>query len=379
MSPSSQSAQMHDAKNKIISDVAETITFIFATPTIIFELCASCFTMAARGSNPRELVVRKGTSQQLPGEDLFDTVSLNNLEVSGFAELCNLSTKIVNLENLLQLILKQNGLTCLPSEIGALKLLKFLDVSSNKLDSLPVELYKLSSLQTLILNNNKLQLISFPDVSQKECLPHLQYVDLAYNQIEELPSFLFQCSQLSELFMAGSLLKNVSDQIGNMSQLKTLDLSKNSISDLPRELSNCSKLRSLLLTENPIVDRRLLKLINQHGTTKPRTILDYLHSHGTGIQLPTKHESKGKKKGKKTAGKKLEETGAEHDNDNDDDVVVFGAKYCIKVVKPSHVLEVCSLQSARAVRQYIVCCVIKNVDLASPGNFKKFITIQVCL
>jgi len=372
---------MHDAKNKIISfvisDVA-TITFIFATPTIIFELCTSCFTMAARGSNPRELVIRKGTSQQLPGEDLFDIVSLNNLEVSGFAELCNLSTKIVNLENLLQLILKQNGLTCLPSEIGALKLLKFLDVSSNKLDSLPVELYELSSLQTLILNNNKLQLTSFPDVSQKECLPHLQYVDLAHNQIEELPSFLFRCSQLSELFMAGSLLKNVSDQIGNMSQLKTLDLSKNSISDLPRELSNCSKLRSLLLMENPIVDRRLLKLINQHGTTKPRTILDYVHSRGTDIQLPRKHESKAKKKGKKSAGKKLEETGAEHDND-DDDVVVFSAKYCIKVVKPSHVLEVRSLQSARAVRQYIVCCVIKNVDLASPGNFKKFITIQVCL
>jgi len=337
--------------------------------------------MAGRGNNPRELVIRKGTSQQLPGEELFDTVSLNNLEVSGFAELCNLSTKIVNLENLLQLILKQNGLTCLPSEIGALKLLKFLDVSSNKLDSLPVELYGLSSLQTLILNNNELRLTSFPDVSQKECLPHLQYVDLAHNQIEELPSFLFRCSQLSELFMAGSLLKNVSDQIGNMSQLKTLDLSKNSISDLPCELSNCSKLRSLLLTENPIVDRRLLKLINQHGTTKPRTILDYVHSHGTGTQpLSTKSESKGKKKGKKTASKKLEETGDGLDDDSDnDDVVVFGAKYCIKVVKPSHVLEVHSVQSARAVRQYIVCCVIQNIDLASPGNFKKFITIQVGL
>ena len=338
--------------------------------------------MAARGSNPRELVIRKGTtpsSQQLPGEEIFDVVSLNNLEVSGFVELCNLSTKIVNLENLLQLILKQNGLTRLPSEIGALKSLKFLDVSSNKLDSLPAELYQLSALQTLILNNNKLRLASFPDVSQKECLLHLQYVDLAHNQIEELPGFLFQCSQLSELFMAGSLLKNVSDQIGNMSQLKTLDLSKNSISDFPRKLSNCSKLRSLLLMENPIADRRLLKLINQHGTTKPRTILDYVHSHGTGtLPVPTKSESKGKKKGKKTsaASKKVDDG---HDDDDDDDVVVFGAKYCIKVVKPSDVLEVHSLQSARAVRQYIVCCVIKMVDLASPGNFKKFITIQVGL
>jgi len=339
--------------------------------------------MAARGNNLRELIIRKGTtsaSQQLPGEEIFDTSSLNNLELSGFVELCDLSTKIAKLENLLQLVLKQNSLAGLPSEIGALKSLKFLDVSSNKLDSLPVELYELPALQTLILNNNKLQLASFPYVTQKECLPHLQYVDLAHNPIEGLPSFLFQCFQLSELFMAGTSLKSVSDQIGTMSQLKTLDLSKNSISDLPRELSNCTKLRSLLLTENPIADRRLLKLINQHGGTKPRAILDYVQLHGFSTQpLPPKSESKGKKKGKKTATKKPQVVDGHDDdrNDDDDDVVVFGAKYCIKVIKPSDVLEVCSVQSAREVRQYIVCCAIRYLDLASPGNFKKFIAIQV--
>ena len=338
--------------------------------------------MATRGDK-RELVIRKGVtpdSEQPPGEKIFDIVSLNNLEVSGFPELCDLSKRIANLTNLLQLVLKGNGLSGLPSEIGALKLLKHLDLSHNSLESVPAELYELQALQTLVLSTNKLVQVSFPDVSTKGYLPRLHYVDVSNNQLEEFPPFLFNCSELSELLASNNSLKGLSFEIGHMSQLKTLDLNKNSISQLPQELSSCSKLRSLLLTDNPIADRRLLKLVDQHGTTKPRTILDYIRSHCQSSQASSvKTEPKSKKKGKKsTPGKKeVDKDDDVHDGDNSDDIVVFGAKYCIRVTKPSAALEVQAAQSARAVRQYIVCCVIKNLDLASPGNFKKFITIQV--
>lgn len=340
--------------------------------------------MATRGDK-RELVIRKGItpdSEQPPGEEIFDAVSLNNLEISGFPELCNLSKKIANLNNLLQLVLKGNGLTSLPSEIEALKLLKHLDLSNNTLNSVPVELYELQALQTLVLSNNKLTQFSFPDISTKDYLPHLHYVDFSSNLLEELPPFLFNCSQLAELLASNNSLKQLSFEVGHMSQLKTLDLSKNSIPELPQELSNCSKLRSLLLTDNPIADRRLLKLIDQHGVTKPRSVLDYVRSHGSSTQpsqgSSVKIEPKSKKKGKKSASaKKLEaEKDDIHDGDDDDDVI-FGAKYCVRVTKPTDVLEIQATHSARAVRQYIVCCVIKNVNLASPGNFKKFINIQV--
>lgn len=351
-----------------------------------FEKRGTIIEMATRGDK-RELVIRKGVtpnSEQPPGEEIFDTVSLNNLEVSGYPELCDLSKKIANLNNLLQLVLKGNSLTSLPSEIGALKLLKHLDLSYNTLDSIPVELYELQALQTLVLSNNKLVRVSFPDVSTKDYLPHLHYIDVSNNQLEELPPFLFNCSELAELLASNNSLKHLSFEIGRMSQLKTLDLNKNSISELPQELSNCSKLRSLLLTGNPIADRRLLKLIDQHGNTKPRTVLDYVRSHGSSTQSSqassVKTEPKSKKKGKKSASGKKPEADKDdvHDgDDNDDDVVVFGAKYCIRVTKPANVVEIQATQCARAVRQYIVCCVIKNVDLASPGNFKKFINIQV--
>ena len=100
--------------------------------------------MDTRGSKQRELVIRKGVTpylEQPPGEEIFDIVSLNNLEVSGFPELYDLPKKIANLNNLLQLVLKRNSLTSLPSEIGSLKLLKHLDLSFNTLSSVPVELY----------------------------------------------------------------------------------------------------------------------------------------------------------------------------------------------------------------------------------------------
>ena len=342
--------------------------------------------MATRGDK-RELVIRKGdtpNTDQPPGEEIFDILSLNNLEVSGFSDLRDLSRKIANLSNLLQLVLKRNGLTGVPSEIGALKLLKHLDVSHNALNSTPVELYELQALQTLVLSNNNLIQVSFPEVSTKGCLPHLQYVDISNNHLEELPSFLFTCPQLAELLASNNSLKHLSFEIGRMGQLKTLDLSKNLISELPQDLSNCSKLRSLLLTGNPIGDRRLLKLIDQHGDTKPRTVLDYVRSHGSknqGSQASSvKADAKSKKKGKKSApAKKVEadEGDIKDGNDQDDDVVVFGAKYCVTVTKPGKVLDIQAAQSARAVRQYIVCCIIKDIDLASPGNFKKFINIQV--
>ena len=348
----------------------------------MFEKGGTVIEMATR-LDKRELVIREGTGEEPPGEEIFDIVSLNNLEVSGFQDLCDLSQKIANLINLLQLVLKNNGLTNLPSEIGALKVLKHLDLSRNVLSSIPVELYELQALQTLVLSNNNLVQASFPDVSTKDYLPHLHYVDISNNQLEELPSFLFGCVQLAELLASNNSLKHLSFEIGQMGQLKTLDLSKNSITELPRELSNCSKLRSLLLTGNPIGDRRLLKLIDQHGSTKPRTVLDYVRSHGTSSQpslaaSSVKAEPKSKKKGKKSAmSKKLEAHKGVPDDDDQDDDIVFGAKYCVRVSKPTNALEIQATQSARAVRQYIVCCVIKNIDLASPGNFKKFITIQV--
>ena len=351
-----------------------------------FEKCGTIIEMAARGDK-RELVIKKGAtpnSEQPPGEEIFDIVSLNNLEVSGFSDLRDLSKKIANLNNLLQLVLKRNGLTSVPSEVGALKLLKHLDVSHNALNSTPVELYELQALQTLVLSNNNLTQVSFPDASTKDCLPHLQYVDISNNRLEELPPFLFSCSQLAELLASNNSLKHLPFEIGRMGQLKTLDLNKNLISELPQELSNCSKLRSLLLTGNPIGDRRLLKLIDQHGDTKPRTVLDYVRSHGSKSQesqaSSAKAETKSKKKGKKSvAAKKLEADRGDVDdgNDQDDDVVVFGAKYCVKVTKPAKALDIQAAQAARAVRQYIVCCVINDIDLASPGNFKKFINIQV--
>ena len=47
---------------------------------------------------------------------------------------------------------------------------------------------------------------------------------------------------------------------------------------LPNELSKC-KIKSLSFESNPIKDRKLKKLIEQHGATKPKSVLDYLKTN----------------------------------------------------------------------------------------------------
>ena len=47
---------------------------------------------------------------------------------------------------------------------------------------------------------------------------------------------------------------------------------------LPNELSKC-KIKSLSLESNPIKDRKLKKLIEQHGATKPKSVIDYLKAN----------------------------------------------------------------------------------------------------
>ena len=47
---------------------------------------------------------------------------------------------------------------------------------------------------------------------------------------------------------------------------------------LPNELSKC-KIKSLSFESNPIKDRKLKKLIEQHGATKPKSVLDYLKAN----------------------------------------------------------------------------------------------------
>ena len=335
----------------------------------------------AASSGKRELVLRKDAMTKATacsfeeGSDvsLFGVVSLNNLRVSGFHHLPHLS-RISELTALLQLSLTENQLESLPKELGSLQRLRLLDVSRNSLTSLPTSLFLLPALQTLLMAHNSLSNSSFPADLQVPVLPSLHQLDVAGNQLTSLPAFLTHTPHLAELRIAHNSLSSLdADLIGGMASLRLLEAHNNQLLTLPHQLASCSKLKTLQLEGNPLKDRRLLKLVTQHGTHKPKAVLDYLASRApqTGRE-GAKGKGKGRGKGKVTVVEVAEES-------EDSDVEFSDRPPVLMVVRPERGcgVEVVATSNARRVRPYIVCTVIRGLTLGHHDTLREFLTLQV--
>ena len=348
--------------------------------------------LAAAGK--RELVIKKGSGSAEAAsvesgncDALFTITTLNHLQVSGFPELKTLSSSISHLDSLLQLILTHNEFSTLPDEIGALAKLKLLDVSNNKIAQLPASIYNLKSLHTLILGHNALTDASFPKAADAaNVFPNLHHLDIVENQLTALPEFVYQAHSLQELVASDNIVASLEPAIGSLISLKQLDMRRNKISSVPFELTVCAKLKTLRLEENPVSDRRLMKLITQHGAGKPKAVLDYIASHTS--KAATGSEEKGGGGGGKKGKKKKKEfkeddvvksKPGERDGGDDSDLEIefSDSKPQLQIVRPPNFFEVIVTPEARKVRPYVVCAIVRRVDLVSDSNFAKFIALQV--
>ena len=333
----------------------------------------------AASSGKRELVLRKDAVTEKvvkaieEGEDLslFTVATLNNLQLNGFSGVAHLS-RVASLTALLQLGLTENQLESLPHEIGSLPKLKLLDVSQNQLSSLPSSLFLLPSLQTLILASNSLTDSSFSVDLSGEVLPSLHQLDVTGNQLTALPSFLSHTPQLAELRVAHNSLSSLHPTlIQSLAGLRVLEAHENQLLTLPHELAGCSKLKSVRLEANPLRDRRLLKLVTQHGTHKPKAVLDYLASRAP--QPPPAGKKEGKKKGKSVVRVESEE------EDNDVEFSLQPPEVVIVRPELGKGLEVVATGNARKVRPYLVCTVMRGVSLATEESMRQFISLQTKL
>ena len=331
----------------------------------------------AATTGKRELTVKKqafsdedaASIETWKDETLFKVRGLNHLRLMGFSSMTSFSPQISQLNSLLELILTNNGLESLPEEIGSLSRLRLLDASHNQLKLLPRSFYSLSSLQKLLLAHNQLCKDSFPPQSaagsDSPPFPSLQYIDMSHNEMEELPEFVYQSVSVLELLSPHNKIQFLSSDVSNLTNLKTLDLTHNSIIFLPAELSQCAKLRFISFDDNQIQDRRLVKILNQFGETKPKAVLDYLASCKTG--KGGGGGGGGGKGKKKKGGASVEDTPSE----------IVHARYIIKIVRPEQYVMIKSMNAARQVRPYLVCAVIRNLALDEDGALRAFITLQV--
>ncbi|KAL5738995.1 hypothetical protein ACOSQ2_028175 [Xanthoceras sorbifolium] len=162
--------------------------------------------------------------------------------------------EIGNLRNLTMLFLDGNKLTGhIPPTLGHLTKLEFLFLGSNQLSGLlPQEIGNLRNLTGLFLGGNKLTGHIPPTLGH---LTKLEYLFLGPNQLSGLlPQEIGNLRNLTGLFLGGNKLTgHIPPTLGHLTKLESLSLRLNQLSGLlPQELGNLRNLTLLYLTGNKL-------------------------------------------------------------------------------------------------------------------------------
>jgi Leucine-rich repeat (LRR) protein len=293
---------------------------------------------------------------------LFKLTHINLLEISK-TSLCQLPNELGQLVNLNQLILHSNKLTELPNNIGKLVKLQHLDISGNNLTELPNEMKNLTDLLTLNLSFNKLAALFEPFHG----LSKLAVLNLSNNQFTKLPDDLFHLNlkNLSDLNCSFNQINVLNDNIYELESLKLFNLENNCILNVPGSISKSVKLKELLLKNNKLADNRLRKLIDAN---KLKAVLEYLERQ---------YEEECNKIAK-NASKSVKNSNKNNKKDKDS-IGFYEHEIVIQQFNDSTSKQVFYDESVSEVRPFMVCCVIKNLDLKSAVNFKQFLNLQTKL
>ncbi|MEQ2169992.1 hypothetical protein GOODEAATRI_030638 [Goodea atripinnis] len=320
----------------------------------------------------RELVLQgSGVDKRISScgglpSSVYSLQLLNYLEVSQCPSLTEIRGEIQYLTNLQSLVLCRNKLTSVPDVIGILKSLKVLDLSVNNLKGLPKGIIQLKELNTLNVSCNFLE--ALPD-GLSQCTK-LSTINVSKNQITAFPPDLFseRLDLLSTLVASDNSIQELSGEIYKLSALKVLDVSNNKLSEIPSDLSDCPKLKEINFKGNKLSDKRLEKMVNGCQT---KSILEYLRGKGRGRQGEEGGDAdKKKKQQRKKKGKVAEEQ----------DEVEELNKMVVRVLRISEAptaLTVKVSAEVKDVRPYLVCCLVRGMNLKAGNSLKRFLMAQI--
>ncbi|KAM6336630.1 centrosomal protein of 104 kDa isoform 4-T12 [Alca torda] len=323
---------------------------------------------------------------------------LQSLELSGCAALRELGPGLAAaLPALHTLVLRGNALG--PAGLGAglggpLPALRLLDLSRNGLEALPAALGgagpaeeeaaaapAFPQLRSLNLSGNRLRELG-PGLAR--AAPQLQALLLSGNRLRALPGGLLPPAGggaalpggpfplLSRLEAADNEVEELGADIAALPALKSLDVANNQLRELPAALADCPRLKEANFRGNQLKDKRLEKMVNG---CQMKAILEYLRAGGRG---KGKAESAREEARKKKREKQQKKDGG----DGEQDELEEASKLLVKVLHVSEnpvPLVVKASPGVKDVRPFIVCCVLKGVNL-KPGNaLKRFLSAQTKL
>ncbi|NXF70143.1 LRC47 protein, partial [Ciccaba nigrolineata] len=156
-----------------------------------------------------------------------------------------------------------------------------------------------------------------------------------------------------------------------LSLFQSLDVANNQLKELPAALANCPRLKEANFKGNQLKDKRLEKMVNGCQT---KAILEYLRAGGRG---------KGKgESSREEARKKKREKQQQKKDDGEQDEVEEASKLLVKVLHVSEnpaPLVVKVSPGVKDIRAFIVCCVLKGVNLKPGSALKRFLSAQTKL
>ncbi|XP_066501006.1 leucine-rich repeat-containing protein 47 [Hoplias malabaricus] len=309
---------------------------------------------------------------------LYSLSLLNYLEISQCPSLHSIHQNISKLVHLQSLILCRNKITSVPSTIGELKALKVLDLSVNSLQDLPEEICSLTELTTLNVSCNSLK--NLPQ-GLSQCTK-LCSINASKNSLSKLPEDLCSSSSLellNTIIASENSIEQMSSDIHNLSSLKVLDLSSNKLQEIPFELADCPKLKEINFKGNKLKDKRLEKMVNGCQT---KSVLDYLRAGGRG-KGRGKPDGEGAEKSEGNRSVSKKKSAQKQKNKKEEEEEVDELKQM--VVRILHVSDSPAAVTVKVsplvkdVRPFIVCCIVKGMNL-KPGNaLKRFLAAQTKL
>lgn len=205
---------------------------------------------------------------------VYELKDLKYLVING-TNLKKIKDKISKLSELEVLSISSGNLKELPNEIVSLSQLKILDISCNGIEKLPENMGTLQNLEVLILNNNNLNTIPESIVNLKNLkflsislnsendsillknieliskISSLEILLLRNSNIKILPNCLSNLQNMKHLSLRGNYNLDLSQAftfIGqDMKSLQLLDLSFTRIKEIPQEIGNLTQLKTLYL------------------------------------------------------------------------------------------------------------------------------------
>jgi Leucine-rich repeat (LRR) protein len=169
--------------------------------------------------------------------------SLRVLHILNYNFKLNLNIILKKLKNLMELIIHNDSIKLIPTEIGNLKKLLKLELYFRYVENIPNEIGKLKNLEELTLKCKNVE--NIPNEIGK--LKNLEELTLKCKNVENIPNEIGKLNNLRVLDLRSDAFKNIPNEIFKLKNLEVLRLVSTSAISIPKEIGELKKLKEIVL------------------------------------------------------------------------------------------------------------------------------------